>query len=66
MIGIIGGTGFYSLIEKTEELDMETPYGKPSSKIAVGTIAGKKVVFISRHGPGHIIPPHKIPCKAIS
>jgi len=64
MIGIIGGTGFYSLIEKTEELDMETPYGKPSSKIAVGTIAGKKVVFISRHGPGHIIPPHKIPCKA--
>ncbi|MBI4894990.1 MAG: S-methyl-5'-thioadenosine phosphorylase [Candidatus Aenigmarchaeota archaeon] len=64
MIGIIGGSGFYELLEGHKHLDVMTPYGRPSSKIAVGEIQGKKVAFISRHGEGHKYPPHKVPYKA--
>src|SRR3989338_579750 len=64
MIGIIGGSGFYELLEKAKVLDLETPYGKPSSGVMFGRIGDREVVFISRHGPGHKIPPHKIPYKA--
>ena len=64
MIGIIGGSGFYSLIENAIEKEVETPYGKPSCKIFIGKIGGKEVAFIPRHGEGHKYPPHKVPYKA--
>jgi 5'-methylthioadenosine phosphorylase len=64
MIGIIGGSGFYSLLDKADEKEVETPFGKPSSKITVGNIEGNDVAFIARHGKKHEIPPHKIPYKA--
>ncbi len=64
MIGIIGGSGFYELLENHKHLDIMTPYGRPSSKIAVGKINGKDVAFISRHGEEHKYPPHKVPYKA--
>lgn len=63
-IGIIGGSGLYSLMEKFEEADVDTEYGKPSDRIAVGMIGSKKVAFLPRHGRGHSLPPHKIPYKA--
>lgn len=63
-IGIFGGSGFYKLLEKAEEIDIDTPYGKPSAKITIGEYAGKKIVFLPRHGEKHQYPPHKIPYKA--
>ncbi len=64
MIGIFGGSGFYSLLENAETKVVETPYGKPSSKIHIGRISGVDVAFIARHGERHELPPHKIPYKA--
>ncbi len=44
--------------------NIDTPYGKPSSDITVGSIGNKKVAFIARHGANHQYPPHKVPYKA--
>jgi len=63
-IGIIGGSGFYQLLKKAEEVKIETPSGSSSGKIALGKVSGKKVAFLPRHGPGHSLPPHQIPYKA--
>ncbi len=63
-IGIIGGTGLYSLLEKSEEMEQKTKYGKPSSPITIGRIKNRKVAFISRHGKQHTIPPHLVPYRA--
>ncbi len=63
-IGIIGGSGFYQLLKKGEEIKMETPYGPPSGKIGLGKVSGKRVAFLPRHGPGHSFPPHQTPYKA--
>ncbi|MBI5072294.1 S-methyl-5'-thioadenosine phosphorylase [Candidatus Woesearchaeota archaeon] len=64
MIGIIGGSGFYSLLEGAEEKDIVTPYGKTSSPVMIVKINGKDVAFIARHGLHHEYPPHKVPYKA--
>jgi 5'-methylthioadenosine phosphorylase len=63
-IGVFGGSGFYSLMDSFEEIKVETPYGPPSDKIAIGTVAGKKVAFLPRHGKSHQFPPHAIPYRA--
>jgi len=63
-IGVFGGSGFYSLMDDVKEMEVSTPYGKPSDKVALGEIAGRKVAFIPRHGKTHEYPPHKIPYKA--
>jgi len=65
-IGIFGGTGIYDsgLLENTQEIDIDTPYGKPSDTITVGTFKGRKIAFLPRHGKKHSIPPHKINFKA--
>ena len=63
-IGIIGGSGFYDLATNLKEIKVETPYGPPSDKIALGKIADKKVAFLPRHHKNHDIPPHKINYRA--
>lgn len=63
-IGIFGGSGFYSMLEKAEEIVVETPYGFPSDKITVGKMGGRKVAFLPRHGKKHQFPPHMIPYRA--
>ncbi len=65
-IGIIGGSGLYSLegIENIKEYDIETPFGKPSAVIMGGQLSGKQVYFIPRHGKGHTILPSEIPHRA--
>lgn len=63
-IGIIGGSGFYDLVKGLREIKVETPYGPPSEKIAIGTISGKKVAFLPRHNRTHDLPPHKINYRA--
>ncbi len=63
-IGVFGGSGFYSLIENAREVTIETPYGAPSDKLALGEIAGKRVAFLPRHGKDHRYPPHMINYRA--
>ncbi|HEX9059585.1 MAG TPA: S-methyl-5'-thioadenosine phosphorylase [Clostridia bacterium] len=63
-IGIFGGSGFYSFLENVKEIEIDTPYGKPSDKISVAELEGKKIAFLPRHGKNHQYPPHKIPYKA--
>lgn len=64
MLGIIGGSGFYKLFDRCQELKIDTPYGPPSDKIALGNIAGRKVAFLPRHNKSHDLPPHKINYRA--
>ena len=63
-IGIFGGSGFYEFLDNIKEIEIDTPYGKPSDKISIGDYRGKKVAFLPRHGRKHSIPPHRIPYKA--
>jgi 5'-methylthioadenosine phosphorylase len=63
-IGVFGGSGFYSLLEDAKEVTVETPYGAPSDKVAIGTIAGKRVAFLPRHGKDHRFPPQSINYRA--
>lgn len=63
-IGVYGGSGFYQFLEDVEEVEIDTPYGPPSDRIAIATVSGRKVAFLPRHGRGHTLPPHKIPYRA--
>lgn len=63
-IGIFGGTGFYDFLDDFTEIKVETPYGPPSDKIALGTWAGRRVAFLPRHGKDHTLPPHQINYRA--
>ena len=63
-VAVIGGTGFYSFLTDHDEHTVDTPYGAPSAPIAVGTVAGRRVAFLPRHGPHHEFPPHAIPYRA--
>jgi 5'-methylthioadenosine phosphorylase len=64
VIGVFGGSGFYSLIDNPTLLHIETPYGPPSDALMMGTIAGKPVAFLPRHGRQHTIPPHLVNYRA--
>jgi 5'-methylthioadenosine phosphorylase len=65
-IAIIGGSGLYQMkgLENTEEISVDTPFGKPSSPITVGTLEGQRVAFLARHGIGHFITPTEVPYLA--
>ena len=63
-IGIIGGTGSDVELENAEDLKIYTPYGHTSDFVKIGEFKGKRVAFISRHGAGHTIPPHKVNSRA--
>jgi 5'-methylthioadenosine phosphorylase len=63
-IGVIGGSGFYSLLDEPEERVVDTPYGAPSGALTRGTLAGRDVVFVPRHGPAHSFAPHVVPYRA--
>ncbi|MCL2583224.1 MAG: S-methyl-5'-thioadenosine phosphorylase [Streptosporangiales bacterium] len=63
-VGVIGGSGFYEFFTDAEEVEVTTPFGEPSEKIAIGEVAGKRVAFLPRHGRDHRFPAHKIPYRA--
>ncbi len=63
-IGVIGGSGFYSLLDDAEHVTPETPWGPPSGELTVGTLAGRRVAFLPRHGADHRFPPHRVPYRA--
>ena len=63
-IGVIGGTGLYEFLEDADEVLVETPFGLPSDPLVIGTVGGRRVAFLPRHGRRHQFPPHKIPYRA--
>ena len=65
-IGIIGGSGLYDMAELTdrEERRIETPFGPPSAPYVLGTLRGKRVAFLARHGEGHRLLPTELNFRA--
>lgn len=65
-IGIIGGSGLYHMagLTETQELRVKTPFGDPSDAIVIGTLEGRRMAFLSRHGRGHRLSPSEINYRA--
>jgi 5'-methylthioadenosine phosphorylase len=61
-LAIIGGSGLYGMpdLEEAQELDLDTPFGKPSAPIVVGVLEGQRLAFLARHGIGHHISPSEV------
>lgn len=66
VLGVIGGSGLYAMsgLERTETVDIDTPFGKPSAPVVIGTLSGKRVAFLARHGIGHHISPSEVNYRA--
>jgi 5'-methylthioadenosine phosphorylase len=62
ILAVIGGSGLYhfSGLESARRIEIQTPFGSPSSPITIGEVAGRKVAFLARHGIGHFILPTEI------
>lgn len=63
-IGVFGGSGFYSFVDGLTPTPVDTPYGPPSDTPMVGTVNGRRVAFIARHGSDHSIPAHRVDFRA--
>ena len=63
-VGVIGGSGFYSFLDDVREVRVETPFGEPSEHPVVGTLDGRPVAFVPRHGRDHRLPPHRVNYRA--
>src|SRR5437868_1146490 len=65
-IGIIGGSGLYQMegLSQIEEIELDTPFGKPSDSYRVGTLEGKRVAFLARHNRNHTIMPSELNFRA--
>ena len=65
-LAIIGGSGLYGMpgLQDTHEYDMDTPFGKPSAPIVVGTLENQRIAFLARHGIGHHITPSEVNYRA--
>jgi len=65
-IGIIGGSGLYNMpgLSEVREVRLDTPFGAPSETYVLGTLEGRRVAFLSRHGRGHRILPHELNFRA--
>ena len=65
-IGIIGGSGLYDMAEVTDrrEVPLQTPFGEPSGPYVIGTLRGRRVAFLARHGAGHRLSPSELNFRA--
>jgi len=63
-VGVIGGSGLYTLLEGAQEHRVNTPYGPPSDPITIADVGDRRVAFLPRHGRDHRFPPHRIPYRA--
>jgi 5'-methylthioadenosine phosphorylase len=65
-IGVIGGSGLYAMegLDNVERVELTTPFGAPSDAYIIGTIAGRRVAFLPRHGIGHRLTPSEVPSRA--
>lgn len=65
MLGVIGGSGFYTFFESdVRDVEVETPYGRPSAPVTVGRVGGHEVAFLPRHGAAHQFSAHTVPYRA--
>ena len=63
-VGILGGSGLYRFLDDAHPVEVSTPFGPPSETPVVGTVAGRRVAFIPRHGKDHRFPPHLVNYRA--
>lgn len=65
-IGVIGGSGLYQMeaLADIEEVNLDTPFGKPSDAFIIGSLGAVRVAFLPRHGRGHLLSPTEIPFRA--
>lgn len=65
-VGVIGGSGLYTMpgLSRIQEIDLDTPFGKPSAPVVVGELKGKTTAFLARHGIGHHISPTEVNYRA--
>lgn len=65
-LGIIGGSGLYDMagLADIEEIRVTTPFGDPSDAIIVGSLHGRRIAFLARHGRGHLLTPTEVPYRA--
>jgi len=65
-LAVIGGSGLYNMAEMTtvESISVDTPFGRPSDAVTVGTLHGRRVAFLPRHGRGHVLTPTEVPYRA--
>ncbi|GMV28833.1 MAG: purine nucleoside phosphorylase [Rhodanobacteraceae bacterium] len=65
-LAIVGGTGLYQFpgLDDGERRSVETPYGATSAPVVCGTVGGRQVAFLARHGEGHSVPPHRVNYRA--
>jgi 5'-methylthioadenosine phosphorylase len=65
-LGVLGGSGLYAMdgLEDLRELDLDTPYGRPSDSLRIGRIGDLEVVFLARHGRHHTFTPTEVPYRA--
>ena len=63
-VGVFGGSGFYRFLDHVEEVEVDTPYGRPSDRVAIGSVEGTRVAFLPRHGARHTLPPAAINYRA--
>jgi len=65
MIGVIGGSGFYTFFDSgARTINLDTPFGEPSASVTVGGVGQHEVAFLPRHGANHQYPAHKVPYRA--
>jgi 5'-methylthioadenosine phosphorylase len=65
-LAVIGGSGLYDMagLSGVESVELDTPFGKPSDAVTVGTLHGRRVAFLPRHGRGHVLTPSEVPYRA--
>jgi len=65
-LGVLGGSGLYNIdnLEDIQEVEIDTPYGKPSDRLRIGNLGGMEVVFLARHGRHHTYSPTDVPYRA--
>lgn len=66
VLAVIGGSGLYEFedLKDVKTIEVDTPFGKPSSPITMGNLRGKPVAFLARHGIGHVFSPSEVPYRA--
>jgi 5'-methylthioadenosine phosphorylase len=63
-IGVFGGSGFYEFLADSFEVSLDTPYGPPAAPVTIGSVGGRAVAFVPRHGRGHRFIPSAVPYRA--
>jgi 5'-methylthioadenosine phosphorylase len=64
VLGVFGGSGFYSFLDDATDVEVDTPFGPPAAPVRVATLGGRRVAFLPRHGVHHHLPPHRVDFRA--